>query len=370
MAPRQNQPSNNSAAESVVFDNLGIDQNDLGSDQGSDLDLSGDDIDTGDQGDDRGEIDRSLDRRQQRQQPERRGEGLDDLSVSHTRPFAQGSEVRADARGNLVDGNGRIVARAGKEARLYQTAFKQGVQRGTSQGAGPATAQARDLSGRLTRAVEIGRELNAENVQFRAQTEALKKFNFTPEDQLNALQLFSDLKANPADALKKLLTRAAARGIDLTTLGTQGQNPADFKSLMDLVKEEIGKAVKPVQERTETERQRVEQEQRSADALRVVNEDVANFFSQNPDARPYTGAIKEVLSQPEFRHMTLPEVWLRIQLWNERNPRSRGANRQNSQRRGIPTGRGAPVNGTREMAPVNQSYDQILKDVMTELDGR
>lgn len=345
MAPRDNNPR--SDAESTVFGNLGLDADDLGLEQ--DTDLGEDQDDSGEQDD--GSLDTGDNLREsntQRQQQQRQ--------KPPQRQFRRDAEVKPDGKGNLVDAAGKVVAKAGAEARLYQSLHQ------TRQSHAQEQQRAQDLSNRLNRAVQIAQELQTQLTQFQGQQEQLKQFGIKPEEQLTALQMFAELRSNPTELLKKLLTRAAASGINLQSLGLQS-NATDPKALVDLVKEEIGKAVKPLDERTKAEQQQREREDQQRQQLEKVNQEVNSFFASNPDAREYMPVFHQVLSQRQFAGMSLGEIWARIQLNLLRN----GQQRPNSQnRRSLPAGRRVPQEGNSEMAPVNATYDSILKDVLAE----
>jgi len=350
MAPRT--PGNNAAAEDTVFGNLGLDREELG----LEADDAQDDLGTGD---DQQQDDQGDDGHQQ----------LDDLRVSHTgddrqqqrqqpKPFPQRSEVKPDGKGNLVDATGKIVARAGSEARLYQNLHQ--VRQQLQQ----RDVQTADMNRRLSRAVEIGQELARENDQFKAQQKAITDLGIKPEDQLAAMQLYSRLQRDPENEIKRILTRAAANGIKLDNLSTPGG--VDAKSLLDTIREEIGKSVNPLRERSlQEEKERKAEADRQA-ALQRTTDEVNQFFMQNQDAQPFVPVFQQVLSDPRFKHMSLGEIWARIQLNQMRNGNSQPRRQPNSQSRSLPSGRNQPQQGNSGMAPVNATYDEILRGVLTE----
>jgi hypothetical protein len=339
------------SAEDTVFSNLGLTREDLGIEEGSgneDLDQGGsgnEDLGSGfdDRGADRGSTGDEGRMSQTTQRTEERT-GLP--------PTA---EVHADHKGNLVNEYGQIVARSGKEARLYQDLHKTKGQAQTLQG------QLQDVSGRLRKAVEIGQGLHRELQQVRSQQDAVKQFGLEQGEVLTAFRLFKELRDNPKEALKNILTRAATNGINITELGLQGG--VDPKSLVDMIKQEIGQAVNPLKERTEAERRVAAQRQQDQTRLGEIQSEVDGFFNQNPEAKQYLPVFTQTIKQ--FPGMSLGEVWARIQLHFERNPQSR--RNQNSPRRSLPQGRGAPVNGgATDLAPVTDTYDSIVKDALSK----
>ena len=339
----------NASAEDTVFSNLGLSREDLGIGAGEDLGSGNESLDTGSGNEDQGSG-QGRDTGSGNEQPER---------VSHTRaePERQTglpptAEVHPDHKGNLVNEYGQIVARSGKEARLYQDLHKTKGQAQTLQG------QLTDVNGRLRKAVEIGQNLHRELQQAQAHVNAVKQFGLDQGEVLTAFRLFKELRDNPKEALKNILTRATTNGINVAELGLQGG--IDSKSLVDMIKQEIGTAVNPLRERTEAERRAAYQNQQTEARRAEINGEVQNFFDANPGAKEYIPVFTKTLQQ--FPGMTLGEVWARIQLHFERNPQSR---RQNSPRRSLPSGRGAPANGGKpDMAPVTDSYETIIRDAM------
>lgn len=371
MAPRDMNPGSGGALE-TVFDNLQIDPDSLITDGQDDLlDDGGELGDDGDQGD-RGEQDAFG-----FESDDPLGSALDDLRVSHTRqpdqgrqqqrqpqqrPFPRTAEVKPDARGNLVGRDGQIVAKAGKEARMYQDTQRARRDLAT------ATANVESVQGRLNEAVEIGQRLLTENNAFKAQQKQIKDFGLEPSEQISAIQLFLDLKKNPGDTLKRMLTRAAASGITIDNLSPRG-GPAGFDpaSLLDTIRGEISKALNPLTERSAAEKQEQERQQAEAQQRRQIEQDVKTFFEQNPEAVPHAPVFQRLLGQREFAGMTLGELWAKIQL--RMHQLRDGSQPRNGRTRQIPQGRGAPAGGDRgqnDMADLDVSYDSILNGVLDQ----
>lgn len=89
-------------------------------------------------------------------EPAKSEEGFKDISLKGGLP--QSAEVKPDGKGNLVDAQGNIVARSGKEARLYQDAHKAKSELGQLRL--QSEHQVKDLSSRLQRAIEIAKDLD------------------------------------------------------------------------------------------------------------------------------------------------------------------------------------------------------------------
>lgn len=277
-------------------------------------------------------------------------------------PIPSSAEVRPDAKGNLVDARGNIVARSGKEARFYQQAANASRQLQSFQA--QAQAQVSDLTNRLQRAVEIGKEVYGRFEALQGQNAQMQKLGISPQEQLEAMQLVAMSKTNPIQALKQLLTRAAANGIDLSELGLSGG--ADMKSLADMLRGEIQQQMQPLRQRTEAE-QRAQQEQAQQQrAFGDAKVHVAQFFAQNPDARTYLPVLDAVLQR--HPQMSLNEIWAKLQLFLVQRQQREGQSGDRTRQRGaFPNGRGRmPVQQGSRMADVNQSYEQIARSVMAE----
>ncbi|HEY6019731.1 MAG TPA: hypothetical protein VIY48_07465 [Candidatus Paceibacterota bacterium] len=371
---------NNQVAQDLVRENLGLSADDLGMDRPdtfADMDLGdeGDeDIDiNARQHDDFGDMEapEQIEQPQQRQQP-------DDLSVTHTpqpqeRPIGQ--EFKADKKGNIIGKDGKIVAFAGREARLFTEHHKLRGQLGqiTQQ----ANTRINDFQQRLNQAVDIGMRLSERVKALVEQGTVASKAGLSEPEHQQAIQLAVQAKTDPVGALKVLLTRAHAAGIDLTSLGLQ-PGGFDTKSLMDMVRQEIANGVKPVQQRMQQETDRERQVREQQESQERVNTELRTFLGQNPEARNWLPAFKEIYARPELQHMSLGEVWSRLQLNLLRRgidpanpPRPQQQQRSpNPQQRRMPSGRGNPPGGGHgrvqpmELAPVSDSYEDIVRGVL------
>jgi hypothetical protein len=375
MAPRDSTLGQDSSAKSlgITAEDIGvsIDDGDAG-DGNYDLD-TGDD--TGDGlGDDPGEgrqiasDDGSSDVDMGEGRPTRRSRdqfGREPKQRKHEQQpqrIPSSAEVRPDAKGNLVDARGNVVARAGKEARFYQQAAN--VSRQLQSVQAQAQAHVSDLTNRLQRAVEIGREVYGRLETLEAQNKQMQHLGISPAEQLEAMQLVAMSKSNPVQALKTLLTRAAANGIDLSELGINGGQ--DTKSIVDLLKNEISQQMQPLRQRTEAEQRQQQQQAAQAKAFGDAKVHVAQFFAQNPEARTYLPVLDAVLQK--HPQMSLSEIWAKLQLFLvQRQQTGNVVGARTRQRGAFPNGRGRLPNRPKsQMADVSKSYEQIARDVMSE----
>jgi hypothetical protein len=325
--------ANKSAAEEVVFGNLDLSDDDLTPD---------DDLDEGTQDGDTQDDDSAQDDSAQQ---------LDDLSLAPD-DFIQrdrgtiDKRLRYDDKGNIVDAQGKVLALAGDRARLYKNNHDSQVQ----------NAQLRtnlaDSRTRLERAITIGTQLAERLKAVEEHGNTGSQLGLNQQEQVEAFQLFAEGKRDPGGLLKKLLTRAAASGIDLTQLGIQAGG-FDPKSFIDLMREEMGKVTKPIQELTQRQQQEREQESQRQQRLQETEGRVRTFFEQNPDAQQYLPVFNQVVQR--FPGKSLDEIWARIQLQVLQNPRKQ---------RSLPKGRQQRGSDRDGMAPVDTSYDNIIKGVL------
>lgn len=387
MAPRDLMSS---AAMDTVFGNLGMGAEDLGmqdadfgDDLGGDDDVGGDDDpsragaddfdqDDAGQDDDPFAIDDGFEELQgrvshtrDRQQPQDRRQQPQDRQQPRFQPRDQQAarKFKPDAKGNVINGQNEIVARAGKEARIFWNGEKH---RKASE---RAQTQLRDTAGRLNRVTTIAERLYADNNAYKAQRQAIEQLGIKPEEQISAMQLYTQLLAKPKETIQKLLTRAAANGITIDS--TPGGNNNGQPAIVDVVKELLGKEMKPLTEFVTSQQARETAQREHAQARQAVQTEVETWFGQNPEARPYTQVIQRVLRDSRYSNMSLGEVWARIQLNQARNPRRgnglrdsmNGGRRSTSRHRGSPpNGRGMPPMGTSQMADVNESWDTIVRE--------
>jgi hypothetical protein len=386
-------------AMDTIKDSMGLTDEELSPQSTGDDDLPSDDGDFGDdlpsddrqQGNLNGE---DYEPEIQRQQPAQRQpqrptpQQQQDPLRARSMQFDPRADFRRDQKGNLVDPRtGEIIARAGSEARIYQRIHKQATDyiRGAS---GRIQGHLEQERGKLNRAVEIGLDFERQAAEAKAQLAKINAYELPPDQLLEAGQLYKQAQTDPVGVLKSLLTRAALSGIDITQLGFDGGN-LDSKSILDTVRQEIAKGVKPVQDfaaqrQQETERTKVEQRY-----LDEAKTQVEGFFQSTPAALPFMNIFHAVLSQPQFQTMSLGAIWDKLQLHLMRkgidpfNPQQPQRQQQRQQTRGnhpsrsLPNGRGmAPGgndrgNGTQNagVAHPSKSYDAIIREILAENRG-
>lgn len=386
-------PVNQQVANQVLEDSLGMTMDDLGADRENAFDDQSDDDANLDGGDDNDEQDAGDDdtnvrgqddgddlgdggERQPVRQPapkDGKTPKADDLSVTHTPKdeFDHG-KPKFDKNGNIIGSNGRVIATRGREARMYQTLHK--TRENLNNTVTQANTVIHQTQQKLQKAVDIGTQAVQQLNALREVGQLHVQAGLNDVEFRDAIDLAAAFKKDKVGAIKTILTRAAASGIDLTSLGLQ-PGGFDAKSFMDLIRTEIGTVVKPIQDRnaqeTVQQQQAREQQQQVDSAVTELNQ----FVVDNPEAKDYVanGTFARVLTK--FPNMSLGEIWSRLQLNLLRRANEENGNGQRLQNRQrvprLPSGRGNPGGGgDRDVlddnapAPVDQSYEQIAKDVM------
>lgn len=282
---------------------------------------------------------------------------LDDMRqprVTHTPRGKAKGDVKPDGKGNLVNAKGEIVARGGVQSRFYNN-----MRKAQRESAGYAT-QLQDTQGRLQKAVQIGRQLNDKVKSYEAMDQRMKQFNLEPEDQLHALQIYADLRKAPEATMKRLLTKLASQGINVTGMQPGG---VDSKSLLDEVKSLVSKEMEPLRQAREASTQRQQEQQQRDAGLQQVREEVSNFFDRRPEARRFLPVFRRVMQDPRYANWSLGEVYLEI-MRNNRSKTSTGPSRRQPtpQRGSMPNGRSQPPNGGTgdQLYSVDTSWDKII----------
>jgi hypothetical protein len=310
--------------------------------------------------------------RQQQQRP--------DPLKQNTLKFDPRASFRQDKKGNLIDARtGEIIARAGSEARIYQRVHKQAsdyIQAATRNIQNTMQAE----RGKLERAVEIGLGFEKSLAEARASLQRMNAFELNQDQLVEAAQYYKQAQSDPIGVLKNLLTRAQLSGIDITQLGVPGAS-FDAKGIVDMVRREINSGLAPIQKYATGQQEQQEQQQVQSRYLQQAEKEVSQFFTQTPEAVPYTHIFHAVLSQPQFQQMSLGAIWDKLQLHlmrNGVNP-NRPPSRSQRQRlsgtreppRSLPNGQGMAPSGSDRSARDNagpahpsMSYDAIIREVL------
>lgn len=156
--------------------------------------------------------------------------------------------LKFDKDNNVVDDNGAILAKAGKERRMYES-----------------WVNARDSAAVL---LEQNKQLQ-QQIQHTQYVHGLpEKYKLSLGETESAIQLMQAFKTDPAKTLRDLITQAQASGITLDEVSTQ---PLDINAVRAMIRAELGQGQQP---------------QRSAPShtMDEGTTQAAQFFAQFPDA--------------------------------------------------------------------------------------
>ena len=272
-----------------------------------------------------------------------------------TTPLTPGSEqgaVKGDATKqqkqvsspqDLVDKDGNIVATGGKERRFYETAQRE-----------------------RSRADGLAREVETLKTQVEAVNNAGTlgtQYALTPEELTTGAQIIAAYKKNPVETIQYMLTQAQAQGHNVEAISGGGVDMAAFQQLLDTKLQPL------LAEQT----QRVDTQAANDKALEIYN----NFNTQYPDAAIHENSLARLLNQepnlsPEAAYFKLQAYyaqrgldWTKSleQLQKEQKIVAPGVNTQQALPEGGVT---TPVTDTDEVADVNASTGDIVKDAMRE----
>ena len=200
-----------------------------------------------------------------------------------------------DANGNLIDETGAIIARAGRSRRAFERVRNFG-------------AKEREANVKLARNVlELSTTLRDLHTKYKSERDRKTigdEYNLSDPELRQAAEIISLAKTDAKAALKKVLTIAHVRGMDLSDLGADlgGYDAAEVaREMFRLQQEEQASAE---QKRIETERESI---RREVEDFRIRNPDVDG---QTPEGTPFLRFVVE--AKTRFPQLTLDECWQRI----------------------------------------------------------
>jgi hypothetical protein len=283
-------------------------------------------------------------------------------------------------RGDLVDARTKeVIARAGSEARIYQRVHKEAsdyVQKAVNGFRGQMMSE----RGKLERAVELGLGFERQASELKGTLNQINAHQLDTDQLLEAAQYYKQAQTDPIGVLKNLLTRAAIMGVDVSQLGVPGAT-SDMSAVVDMVRREIQAGLGPVNQYTNQRQQEQQDRNVQQQYMRQAERQVGEFFARTPEAGPYTHVFHAVLSQPQFRNMTLGQIWDKLQLHlirsgvdprtGQRQRSAQPTNGSTRTQRSLPNGRGMAPSGSDRGRPGNagpahpgMSYDAIIREIL------
>ena len=248
---------------------------------------------------------------------------------------------------DLVDREGNVIAKGGKERRFYEQL------QSTKQQNGALNQQVQQLESQIKAITDAG-NLGTQ-------------YELTPEELTTGAQLVKSFKDDPVNTVKYLLTQAQAAGHNLDDVATGGVDAAAIKQM-------VNEAVSPlVQDR----QQRVEAEQNQQKAMEVYN----GFMSQYPDAQIHENSLARLLESdqnlsPEAAYFKLKNFYLEkgldfgvpLETLAQQEQQKQQTPEVNTQQT-LPSGGNIPVQNvtdTADIADVGTSYDDIIRQSMRD----
>jgi hypothetical protein len=265
----------------------------------------------------------------------------------------------ADGRGNIVDKDGRIIARAGGEARLWQEASR-------------ATAQVNNL----TRQLQV---FQNENTRMKGLIDKAneianlpQKFGISREDFNEGITLMSKWRADPLGVCKEIIARTMTYGYNATDiLGKTAGDAIEVKAIQQMIRE----ATAPLVDQKKQQTQTTEQDTRAKEAYdsfvaKYENADVhaeaiANLMNKGATAVDAYYSVREFALREglDFTQPLGPQVEARM---------NGGGQRQNTTQQRAPmvqgNGRGSnpQITDQPNYAAAEDSWTDILNSVLRE----
>lgn len=182
-----------------------------------------------------------------------------------TRQF--GNLFRSDARGNIYDAKGQLIAPAGAGHKQFRRLY-------------PYIERAETEAAAYKNKVE----------NYERATAAAKEAGLSLDEQSASLSLMVAYKRDPKAAIKFLLQQAQNSGTDVSDI-VQGGGGVDATTLRQAVQEIVTQALQPFQPIIEQTQQQRQMQELQEEAAQVYYE----FFESKPDASIHKGALASVM---------------------------------------------------------------------------
>lgn len=276
-------------------------------------------------------------------------------------PLKPTGPVTVDKKGNLVNQQGHIVARAGSERRLYEKSTRLETQLKQEK---QARGQDREMLQRAATEIKGMREVYgmAENLRM------------TTREAMMGLNLVDKFKKDPQDFFKYVLTQMAAIGQDVTKfLPEAGAAAVSPEGIKQLIQNELRGALGPVRETREAE----QQQQR---AMQDAEREYTAFVDRFPDVTTHEDVIARLIQ--DDANLSLDAAYYKLQSFAAQNQldfsrplkpqieeRQQGGKTQIAPRtqRPMPNGRGAaPVVNKQVVHSADSSWDDLIRTTLRE----
>lgn len=271
----------------------------------------------------------------------------DNTEVNQTKQTNEQKSIkpkRNNTSQDLVDENGNIIAKAGAERRFYEENVK--------------LKRDRDIFNTQVMP-KLRQNYDAMVARVKAYEDAMssmKSGDLTPEDVQTGMDLIRQWKKSPQETLKFLLTQAKGYGINI-----EGVGGIDTNAINQMLDEKL----KPFVQEREAKLQQQQIQQRS---IQQYND----FIQRYPDAERHTEELAYLLRKNP--NMSLDAVYFMLRNhystkgYDFNTPLAEILQKSVNDRVNMTMPHTNPDNNvekiTQKVAPINKSYDSIIKDVL------
>jgi len=207
---------------------------------------------------------------------------VDDNDEELTQRYQEDPKTR-----NLLDKNGKVVAKAGQERTILERTKKALVEKNEAVAA---------LTTRLRQVAAAGTEVLAKYKELQQESNYYKTIGLSKEQAKEAQDLYARFNTDPKGALKHIMTKMHLNGVDLSDIGVSG--PLDAKAIADQAISEYATRNKPVQKTPEEN----------------AKEEAMSFLSRHPDAAAQTEIIAQ--AKQRYPHLSLDTIWFKLSIHN------------------------------------------------------
>lgn len=245
---------------------------------------------------------------------------------------------------DLVDANGNIIAKAGAERRFYEENVK--------------LKRERDIFNTQVMP-KLRQNYDAMLARVQAYENAMKSMNtgdLTPQDVQTGMDLIRQWKKSPQETLKFLLTQAKGYGMNIDGIG--GIDASAINQMLD-------EKLKPFMQEREAniQRQRIEQQ-----SIQQYND----FIQKYPDAEKHTEELAYLLRKNPSMSLDAVYYMLRNHYstkgYDFNTPLAEILQKSSNNKVNMTMPHINPGNNieniTQKVAPINKSYDAIIKEVL------
>lgn len=211
------------------------------------------------------------------------------------------TDYNYDKDGSVVDKDGKVIYAIGTPARDLFAAVKN---------------EQFKHSQVLEQGQQLFKAYNEQKQQLDSYTKAFEaagKSGLKPQDQALAMEHMIAFKANPTQALRKMLTDYQVDGGDLSDI---------FEDLPKLQLEGVEARLKQLADRADTpQREKAAEEQRVSQMMESLNREVTTFFAENPAAETHSDTLAHIINSAAAKgqKVTLSQAWIRLmQFCNEK----------------------------------------------------